>query len=631
MLHHLKYRPHIDGLRTIAVVSVVLFHLGVGYIPGGFVGVDIFFVISGFLISRIIYTEALAGEFSVVKFYERRARRILPAFLAVTAITFASVYLLFLPPEFETFARSVLASVTFVPNVFFYLTADYFAPAAETLPALHFWSLGVEEQFYFVFPLIVLIVVKISPKALPAVIGVLLGLSLIASEIVIRINPPAAFYLLPFRAYELLIGSLIALPGIKFPTSVRVASAVTGAGFVLILASLFFLTKETRFPGLTALAPTVGAGLVLWGSDKAPNPLAALLGGRLMRFVGRISYSLYLVHWPLILFANRLFPYADPALRGMAVFTLSIVLATASYEFIEQPFRKGHVAWKSVQIFRLTSSGLAALALLSAFVIHQKGFPERLDSSLKGILAFQAYDYKPHFRSRICFLDPDQHGRAIDLAACLPKTPLRKAILWGDSAAAHLYSGLREPLQERGYSLGQLSASACAPVEGLDVQQRPNCRGFNDLALSLILQEKPDLLIMAASWPVSDELLRKLDATIVKLNDVGIHPVLLGAPILYRAGVPAILTERMKVGNHDPFSGADLVEGYISNTDEALRKHLTGRSGVRFASIFEAVCRDKQCPMIVNGKTPVHFDSLHLTAAGSVFFAKALLPKIIAD
>lgn len=143
--YHLKYRPHIDGLRAIAVISVVLFHLGADYVPGGFVGVDIFFVISGFLISRIIYTEALAGEFSVVRFYERRARRILPAFLAVTLVTFAGVYFLFLPPEFETFGRSVLASVAFIPNIFFYLTADYFAPAAETLPALHFWSLGVEE------------------------------------------------------------------------------------------------------------------------------------------------------------------------------------------------------------------------------------------------------------------------------------------------------------------------------------------------------------------------------------------------------------------------------------------------------------------------------------------------------
>ncbi|MEE1654764.1 SGNH hydrolase domain-containing protein [Microvirga sp. CF3062] len=271
------------------------------------------------------------------------------------------------------------------------------------------------------------------------------------------------------------------------------------------------------------------------------------------------------------------------------------------------------------------------LAALSAFIIHQKGFPGRLNSSLKDIIAFQSYDHRPHFRSRVCFLDPDQHGSAIDLAVCLPKTSQRKAILWGDSAAAHLYSGLREPLQERGYSLGQLTSSAYAPVEGLDIQQRPNCRGFNDLALPQILEEKPDLLIMAASWPISDDLLGKLDATIAKLNGAGIRPIILGAPILYRASVPAILTERLKAGNQDPFSGPDLVESYISGTDTSLRERLGSRTGVRFVSIFEAVCPSRQCPMIMNGNTPVHFDSVHLTAAGSAFFAEALLPVITAD
>jgi peptidoglycan/LPS O-acetylase OafA/YrhL len=627
--HQLKYRPHIDGLRAIAVASVVLFHLGVDFLPGGFAGVDIFFVISGFLISRIIYTESGAGEFSVVRFYGRRARRILPAFFAVTTLTFVGAFFLFLPPEFEAFARSVLASVVFAPNIFFYMTADYFAPAAETMPLLHYWSLGVEEQFYFVFPLIILGIVRVAPRALALSLGVLLALSLAASEAALRFDPQAAFYLLPFRAYELLIGCLIALPGIKFPTSARIGAAATGLGLAMILAAFLILTKDTRFPGVAALLPTVGAGLVLWGSDKAPNMIARLLSTpSLVRF-GLISYSLYLVHWPLILFATRLYPYADPLPRGAAAFGLSVVLATISYWLIERPFRRNVWSFTRRRIFWFSGSGLAVLGALSGFVLHHNGFPGRLDARINDILAFQSYDLKPQFRSGVCFLNPEQPGGDIDLSRCLPKGTGRKAILWGDSAAAHLYSGLREPLEAMGYSLGQLTASACAPVEGWNPAQRPNCRGFNEIALPKILTEKPDLLVMAARWPITDELLDKLDATISKLNKAGIQPVILGAPILYKAGVPALLVERLKAGNQDPFSGPDLIDSFITNADEALSNRLRGRDGVKFASIFNSVCPTKQCPMIVDGKTPLHFDSLHLTEAGSKFFAKALLPEIL--
>ncbi len=629
MSHQLKYRPHIDGLRAIAVVSVILFHLSADFLPGGFVGVDIFFVISGFLISRMIYTEALAGTFSIINFYEGRAYRILPAFLAVSGLTFVGVYFIFLPPEFENFAKSLLASLAFAPNIFFYVSTDYFAPSAETLPALHFWSLGVEEQFYFVFPLFVLAIMRTSPRTLPLCIAVLASFSLVAAEAAVRTNPPAAFYLLPFRAYELLIGSIIALPNVRCPQGTRTSEAASGVGLLLILASFFLLTKESRFPGVSALLPTVGTALVLWACDRTSNALALLLSLPAISFLGRISYSLYLVHWPLILFARRAFPYADAGITGALVFAISIMVAVCSYHFIEQPFRRRRLFWKKWQIFGLAGGAIVFLASISGLVLTHQGFPGRLDARLNEILAYRTYDYKQQFRARTCFLDPDQRGSEIDFAACLPTANPRKAILWGDSAVAQLYSGLRAPLNDKGYALGQLTASACAPVEGLEIEQRPNCLGFNDLTLPRILEEKPELLIMAASWHITDGLLDKLNATISKLNTAGIHPVILGAPISYKVGVPALLAERLRAGNHDPFSGRDLLTSYVTSTDDALRKSLNGRKEVTFVSIFETVCPTGQCPLIVDGKIPMHFDSMHLTLAGSRFFANALLPNIL--
>jgi peptidoglycan/LPS O-acetylase OafA/YrhL len=427
-----RYRPHIDGLRTIAVLSVLLYHLGASYLPGGFTGVDVFFVISGFLISRIIYSESLEGGFSVTRFYERRAKRILPAFAVVTALTTIGVYFLFLPSEFLDFSESVLAAVFFSANVYFYMTADYFAPAAHSLPALHYWSLGVEEQFYVFFPLIVFAIVRFRRNYFPIAIGALLIASLMASEVIVRTNPPAAFYLLPYRASELLIGCIIALPEMRFASSIRVGAAASWAGITLLASGLLFLQPDMRFPGINALPPTVGTALVLWGNDRNPNIISRVLGTLPMTWMGKLSYSLYLIHWPLILFAERLFPYAAPGVRAGGVFVLSVILASLSYRFVEQPFRRLSF-WTPSRIFAAAGASLAMLVLSSAVVMYYRGFPGRLDSTVAEILAFERYDLKPQFRSRICFLDPDQAGSEIDVERCLPKTSLKKAVLWGDA------------------------------------------------------------------------------------------------------------------------------------------------------------------------------------------------------
>jgi peptidoglycan/LPS O-acetylase OafA/YrhL len=623
----LRYRPYIDGLRAVAVLAVVVYHANQPWLPGGFIGVDVFFVISGFLISRIIYTEIAENSFSLTRFYERRARRILPAFVVVTALTAIGVYYLFLPAELVNFARSVIAAVLFSANNYFYWTTDYFAPTAHSLPILHYWSLGVEEQFYLLFPLLLMVAAR--RLNIGWIMSTLFFASLALSEIVVRTNPPAAFYLLPFRGFELIIGSLLALPGMRFAHQRSVATAATFGGLILIGAAAITFRSDMRFPGLSALLPTLGAGLVLWGSDKAANMGGDILSARLFTFVGRISYSLYLVHWPLILFADRVAPYTDRSIKGACVIALSMVLAWLSYRYVEQPFRTRRLA--TGLTYRLSAVSLAALTATSLIVVSFKGFPGRLDSTVSEILAFEHYDLKPQFRSRVCFLDPDQPASEINYDVCLPKSPLKQVILWGDSVAAHLYVGLKGPLESAGYSLGQLTASGCPPAVGLDVAGRPNCAPFNQGALARVLHERPDMVILASGylWSASDALFAGLDKTIKALNGVGIKTIILGAPPLYRASVPAILAERMKVGDSNPLSGQDLAPGFTLEMDVALEKRFLGRHDVRYVSIMKTVCPNNQCPLLFNQATPSNFDPLHLTPAGSKYFAAILAPHIL--
>ena len=242
----MKYRSDIDGLRAIAVLSVVIFHLNVGLLPGGFVGVDIFFVISGYLISKIIYTETGSDSFSIANFYVRRARRILPAFLSVIVATSVAAYCLQYPSELANYAKSVIASALFSANIYFYATLNYFSPSADEIPLLHLWSLGIEEQFYIFFPLIILGFSKFSKRLIPAAIVIMLAASLFFSQQLLSTSPTESFYLLPFRAFELLIGSLIALPALHIKKPPIISLCMFALGMAGLAYPIFLAAAKTE-------------------------------------------------------------------------------------------------------------------------------------------------------------------------------------------------------------------------------------------------------------------------------------------------------------------------------------------------------------------------------------------------
>lgn len=354
----MKYRPEIDGLRSVAVLPVILFHAGLGIFSGGYVGVDIFFVISGYLITTIILSQIIAGRFSLLEFYSRRSRRILPALFLVIACTIPLAFLLMLPSQFNDFSQSVAAVTIFASNILFWKESGYFAAAAELKPLLHTWSLAVEEQYYVLFPLLLLGLWRLGARPALMVLGVIFGASLIASQFLSTRAPDANFFLLLSRAWELLAGSLCAIWILKRGRSGHALASTLGLG--LILASIFLYDGDTPFPSVYALAPVAGTALIILFADGG-TPVGRLLAMRGPVFIGLISYSAYLWHQPLFALARLASPDHPPMAVMMALAALSIGLAFLSWKYVEQPAR--HYPWP---VRRILGTTVAASVLIAS-------------------------------------------------------------------------------------------------------------------------------------------------------------------------------------------------------------------------------------------------------------------------
>lgn len=622
----LEYRPHIDGMRAIAVGGVVLFHFGLTPLSGGFTGVDVFFVISGFLISKTLYRDVAGGDFSFADFYARRARRIVPAYVAVSLLSTLAAGLLLYPHALRDFAASLLASTVFASNIYFYFSANYFAPAAHELPLLHYWSLGVEEQFYLLFPPLLFAARRCTRRRVPLLLAVVAVASLLSGEMLLRFNPEAAFYLLPFRAFELLIGCLLALPGVRFPAQPRIANGAVLLGLALILGGMVALSERGPFPGTDALLPCAGAALVIWGADRVRTGAGArLLSLAPLRFVGRISYSFYLVHWPVASFGRQLFPFAEGWEFFLGGVATSLLFAVAIYALVEAPCRR----WLGTVPRALVAStaGLAVLAALAGTILALGGFPQRVEARVLRMLTYVHYRPNEAFRTGTCFLGPRETAESLRSDPCLPaRRPL--AVLWGDSHAAHYYAGLEPLFAARGYALGQLTASGCPPLPGIAIPARPNCAGFNDFALAEILRLKPQLVVMAGFWSVDQAWLDALEGVLSRLDAAGIRAVVLGPGPVFRRSVPLILADRQRAGDRGVTSGDELSAGVVEEIDAAVQAVVTRVPGARYVPVLETICPQRQCPLAAD-HVPLFFDNAHLTAHGAHVFSRALIGRIL--
>ncbi|WP_245491154.1 acyltransferase [Mesorhizobium sp. M2A.F.Ca.ET.037.01.1.1] len=337
----MQYRRYIEGLRAVAVLPVVLFHFGISAIPGGFSGVDIFFVISGYLTSGSLLDDLERGQFSIVNFYWRRARRILPALVFVMLLTCIAALFILLPPDLRGFSLSIIATSTFWSNVFFWKTSSYFSIDAALLPLLHTWPLSVAEQYYIFAPILMFLIYRyIGKRWLTTLLPIILC-SFVVAVMATSLAPTAGFYLLPTRIWELMLGALLML---KCPSPLGnrfLMESVGVAGFGLLAIGFFAISASDPFPGYNALYPCIGTALLIYVGQNTPSTVATrMLEVRPLVWIGLISYSLYLVHWPLNAFAHYLsFQKLDPLMTG-AMLVASLALAAFSWKFVEQPFRQ---------------------------------------------------------------------------------------------------------------------------------------------------------------------------------------------------------------------------------------------------------------------------------------------------
>ncbi|ARQ00763.1 hypothetical protein CAK95_17980 [Pseudorhodoplanes sinuspersici] len=463
--HRLRYRPEIDGLRAVAVVPVIFFHAGFTGFSGGFVGVDIFFVISGYLITSIIVAELEAGHFSLRAFYERRARRILPALFLVT-LTCIPFALMWMPPEqLKSFGKSVVAVALFVSNIFFWSEAGYFTAAVDEKPLLHTWSLAIEEQYYLIFPLLMILCWPLGSRR----IVLLIFLSIIPSFALAQVGsyrwPDATFFLIFSRSWELAIGGLIAFY-LKAPMAsgrvIRELMSFIGIG--LIVWAIIFYSGKTPYPGIYALTPTLGAALII--VFAAPGTiLGTILSMRPLVSIGLISYSLYLWHQPLLAFSRVIFSgrQSTPLLLGLIA--LCVVLSYLSWRFIEKPARKVVFRPSIMAGAAIASVLVAGLGLLAAYGNIGRSFtPVQLAQ-----MAPPNANRDP--RLLTC---PPAPGSRHDFRACSQNPALkRKAVLYGDSHAGALYLDLAAALSQHGIDLvllrnGERGARRfeCQPLPG---------------------------------------------------------------------------------------------------------------------------------------------------------------------
>jgi peptidoglycan/LPS O-acetylase OafA/YrhL len=613
-----KYRPEIDGLRAIAVVPVILFHYNLHSVaPGGFVGVDVFFVISGYLITRVIRDEVEAGSFSVAEFYFRRVRRIFPALIAMYLACCVASLIISFPSEAGNIGTSIVASIFFVSNIVFYNSSGgYFDQKMESNPLLHTWSLSVEEQFYLFFPIAVYLLRHRQQFLKLYLLPGIALFSFVASALAVQSNPDAAFYLLQYRAWELLFGSVLAM-GV-FPAVKRkiVAEGAGLAGLLLILGSMLFLSEQTPFPGLAALPSCLGAVLIIHATTDRRTLLSDSLSIYPLRFIGLISYSLYLWHWPIIVFYRFIREPSSIYEKAFLIFLCGIV-AFASWKYIETPFRRSTFSLSRRSYLSSAAGVMAAAAIFALALGALNSSVWRVPHAIESVLSYVDYDASRIYRMGSCFLTSEANDiKMFRPDECLVKSPDKSDYLvMGDSHAAHLWPGLNAAFSDINFL--QATASGCRPLLAARGERR--CTQLMHQVFDEFLQrETVDGVFLSARWQASE--LPSIINTVNELRRRGLRVVVFGPILEYDQALPRILARSV-------YSGDVLLPNKLRNeirkdVDTALSSSLRSVN-IEYVSIHEMLCRDG-CIIWAGENVPLQFDYGHLTEAGSLLLAKKL-------
>jgi peptidoglycan/LPS O-acetylase OafA/YrhL len=655
----LRYRADIDGLRAIAVGSVVLFHAGVPGIAGGFVGVDIFFVISGFLITKIIRDSIQEDRFSLADFYDRRIRRIFPALFTVYFVTYVLGLILLMPGDLKALGKSLLSSAAFVANFHFYENVGYFDAPSITKPLLHTWSLSVEEQFYVLWPLAMIALARfVKPRYWLPIVLCSLILSLAYAEWEIwRDNASAAFYLPHARAWELMMGALlaIALPRLAFGR--RLCEGMVALGLVLIAGSIALLSEDRDFPGLNAVVPCLGAALIIAAGARGPTAVGRLLSNKPVVFLGLISYSLYLWHWPLFSFWHLGMDRAPGTGETFGLIGASVLLATLSWRYIETPFRRRGAHAKPRITMRAGIAAISAAAVCGLIVSSLEGLPQRFDANVAVI--FDTANQNP---GATCVYEG---ARAKIKPECLlgrgqPNGPFDVGLI-GDSHARHFSPAIDSVLDAYDASGRFFSVGGCLALFGVKVyiggRLRKKCTGYFDGLTEFFANDNNSkLVIIAARWQAySDanrtELKRKdparlvddidtqpgdvaatrrvleraLRRTVETLTQKGKRVLLLGQVPPYPTA-PTSCVARARYSGQDErrcFASAKVIAQYLDYSNTLLRTIASEFDSVEAFLPTDVLCDEKSCSVFLNDVF-LYRDNDHLNRLGSRQFADYL-------
>jgi peptidoglycan/LPS O-acetylase OafA/YrhL len=611
-----RYRPDIDGLRAVAVLLVVLFHAFPEAMRGGFIGVDIFFVISGFLITGIIVRELDQQRFSLLTFYGRRIRRIFPALIVVLCTSLVLGWFWMLPAAYTQLSADAVASAAFFSNIALLLQSGYFDVESAKKPLLHLWSLGIEEQFYLFWPLILMLLARLRLNLLAAasVIGIA---SFVFNVALIGSDPVATFYLPFTRAWELLAGAGLACVWGRISQTGAASNLRAAAGILLIALAAVILDTKSAFPGWWAAMPVAGSALLL--SAPAAWGCRQLLASAPLVTIGLISYPLYLWHWPLLVFF-AIIKFAPLTLleRGLIV-GLSFVLAWLTWRFIEIPFRFGRPT-------SLRTAGLgAAMVLVAAaggVIVEGRGFDFRLPPEIRDMadVPTQAAQWRVHQ----CLLDLSHEMTFADSCVDRDRRPL--VLVWGDSTAGALMPGLRKAQETRDFGIAQFTSSSCVPALNTDVAGEPNCRAINDKILSRVRELKPDIVLLHSTW---DRYLDGVAETVAALKqETHARIVVLGSVPWWKRGLPNEVLRYFML--HHALIPQRSTRAEADKSAATLRTRLVPL-GAEFISVWDVMCNADGCLTRLGDAAGdiSASDQVHLTEKASVFLVQSIIDQVL--
>jgi peptidoglycan/LPS O-acetylase OafA/YrhL len=648
------YLAHVDGLRAIAILAVVAYHAWPTALSGGFVGVDVFFVVSGFLITRLVLAEMAAGTFSLPDFLARRARRLLPASTVVFVVVGLVSAVVLLPDAFEDFGRSLLMASLMLANVHFYRTAGYFSAPAHEKPLLHTWSLSVEDQFYLTWPLLLVLLAPRRGRGLLLIVAlVLASASLVHAEATVGADPDYSFFILLPRAWELLAGCALAIAAPRIAMSRPVAELAAFAGLAAILASTLLLHAESGVPGLAALPAVAGTAAVILAGLSRESTVPRWLERSPLVLVGLVSYSLYLWHWPLLALAKYALARAPTPLEAGGIVALSFGLAWLSWRFVERPFRR-HGAEARRTSTRVLLAGLGVMAVLAVtggLVRILDGLPGRFGGPVGAMFS----DMSSGNPLRIpC----DGHERIFGTdAAC--NLGRRKAsgesydlAIIGDSNADHFVPMVAEWAERAGLAGRQVTQSRCAPLFGAarpdwSAARNATCAAFQR-GIVRFVEANPglSLVVLAGKWADNDRPLADngiaaaglagpraasvtidsaLRRTVAYLRDKGIRVVLVGEIPRFEVLPVSCVVAALQGGTDTAACGRARAEATrdASASDPLLRRVAAADAGVSVVSPVEVMCEAAHCPPMKDGVF-LYRDPGHLSAAGSALLARYL-------